>query len=57
MPLALDIVEMILIGEEPSGLSLTTLTKQLPSVWEQQQSIHEAISDTMSDLYLPVLVS
>jgi|GEM_PF-5745738 len=28
--LAPDIIEAILMGEEPSGLSLTTLTKQLP---------------------------
>ncbi len=35
--LAPDIVEAILMGEEPSGLSLTTLTKQLPSDWELQR--------------------
>lgn len=34
--LAPDIVEAILMGEEPSGLSLTTLTKQLPSDWNEQ---------------------
>lgn len=35
--LAPDIVEAILMGEEPSGLSLTTLTKQLPAVSEAQR--------------------
>ncbi len=35
--LAPDIIEAILMGEEPSGLSLTTLTKQLPSDWERQR--------------------
>ena len=35
--LAPDIVEAILMGEEPSGLSLTTLTKQLPVAWEVQR--------------------
>lgn len=34
--LAPDIIESILMGEEPSGLSLTMLTKQLPVVWEKQ---------------------
>ena len=35
--LAPDIVEAILVGEEPSGLSLTMLTKQLPMAWEEQR--------------------
>lgn len=35
--LAPDIIEAILMGEEPSGLSLTMLTKQLPSDWERQR--------------------
>lgn len=35
--LAPGIVEAILMGEEPSGLSLTMLTKQLPAVWEAQR--------------------
>lgn len=35
--LAPDIVEAILMGEEPSGLSLTTLTKQLPRDWTEQR--------------------
>lgn len=37
--LAPDIVEAILMGEEPSGLSLTMLTKRLPIVWAEQSSI------------------
>lgn len=37
--LAPDIIEAILIGEEPSGLSLTTLTKQLPMLWDEQRAI------------------
>ncbi len=37
--LAPDIVEAILMGEEPSGLSLTTLTKQLSSDWERQRRL------------------
>jgi len=35
--LAPDIVEAILTGDEPSGLSLTQLTKQLPMTWEEQR--------------------
>jgi len=35
--LAPDIVEAILMGEEPSGLSLTILTKQLPAIWSEQR--------------------
>lgn len=36
--LAPDIVEMILMGEEPSGLSLTILTKSaLPAGWIEQR--------------------
>ena len=34
--LAPDIVEAILVGAEPSGLSLNRLTKVLPAVWEVQ---------------------
>lgn len=34
-----DIIETILTDEEPSGLSLTTLTKQLPSDWERQRGV------------------
>ncbi len=32
-----DIVEAILTGEEPSGLSLTMLTKQSSAVWKEQR--------------------
>jgi len=39
--LAPDIIEAILIGEEPSGLSLTKLTKQLPVVWDEQRGIFD----------------
>lgn len=36
--LAPDIVEAILMGEEPSGLSLTRLTKRgMPVMWGEQQ--------------------
>ena len=35
--LAPDIIEAILMGEEPSGLSLTMLTKQLPRDWAEQR--------------------
>jgi len=36
--LAPDIIEAIMDGREPSGLSLTTLTKkQIPLLWEEQQ--------------------
>jgi hypothetical protein len=37
--LAPDIVEAILTGDEPSGLSLTTLTKQLPLLWNDQKEL------------------
>lgn len=33
-----DIVESILMGNEPSGLSLTMLTKQLPVLWNEQRA-------------------
>jgi len=35
--LAPDIVETILDGREPSGLSLTKLSEPLPTVWEEQR--------------------
>ena len=35
--LAPDIVEAIVRGEEPSGLSLERLVKGMPSVWEEQR--------------------
>jgi len=36
--LAPDIIEAVLIGNEPSGLSLTKLTKQLPVMWADQRT-------------------
>ena len=40
--LAPDIIEAILDGKEPSGLSLTTLTKkQIPLLWEEQRRVLE----------------
>ena len=36
--LAPDIVEGILAGREPSGLSLERLTKDLPVSWEEQRA-------------------
>ncbi len=35
--LAPDIVEAIVRGEEPSGLSLERLVKWMPMVWEEQR--------------------
>ncbi len=35
--LAPDIVEAILIGEEPSGLSLNMLAKVITGIWEEQR--------------------
>lgn len=35
--LAPDIVEAIVLGEEPIGLSLEKLTKWLPVIWEEQR--------------------
>jgi len=35
--LAPDIVEAILMGEEPSGLSLTMLTKVRSVIWTEQR--------------------
>lgn len=38
--LAPDIVEAILMGEEPNGLSLTKLTKSsVPAVWDDQKHL------------------
>ncbi len=36
-PLAPDIVEAIVRGEEPSGLSLEMLPKGVPMGWEEQR--------------------
>ena len=35
--LAPDIIEAILRGEEPSGLSLARLTKEIPMLWDEQR--------------------
>ena len=43
--LAPDIVEAILMGEEPSGLSLTLLTRQLPTLWHDQRRMPGFPSD------------
>jgi hypothetical protein len=37
--LAPDIVEAILMGEEPSGLSLTMLTKEHMIIWSEQRTV------------------
>ena len=37
--LAPDVVEMILVGEEPCGLSLTKLTKPMPTLWCVQREM------------------
>jgi hypothetical protein len=39
--LAPDIIEAILDGKEPSGLSLTTLTgKRIATMWEEQRQVY-----------------
>ncbi len=38
MLLALDIVEAVVQGREPSGLSLERLVKRMPVVWAEQRS-------------------
>ena len=37
--LAPDIIEAILRGAEPSGLSLARLTKEIPMLWEEQRKM------------------
>ena len=37
--LAPDIVEAVVRGEEPSGLSLERLTKRLPMLWSEQREM------------------
>ncbi len=37
--LAPDIIETILAGKEPSGLSLARLTKTLPILWDEQRKV------------------
>jgi len=43
--LAPDIVQMILRGDEPSGLSLERLMKEMPLEWEAQR-------DTLALMYI-----
>ena len=43
--LAPDIVEAILIGEEPVGLSLAKLIRSFPMDWEQQRALFGFNSD------------
>ena len=42
--LAPDIVEAILNGEEPTGLSLAKLTKTFPTDWDEQRAMFGFIS-------------
>lgn len=37
--LAPDIVEAIMAGGEPAGLSIRRLTKGLPALWSKQRSV------------------
>lgn len=37
--LAPDIIEAILAGREPSGLSLTRLSREFPLLWEEQRAV------------------
>lgn len=39
-----DIVEMVLAGQEPSGLSLTMLTKPISPLWKEQLKTTEITS-------------
>ncbi len=43
--LAPDIIEAILNGEEPAGLSLAKLTRTFPMDWEQQRVLFGCTSD------------
>ena len=43
--LAPDIIEAILRGDEPSGLSLERLRKNLPARWEEQREMYGQPSD------------
>lgn len=42
--LAPDIVEAILAGREPSGLSLAKLTQTIPVLWHEQREMFEFTS-------------
>jgi hypothetical protein len=41
--LAPDIIEAILRGDEPDGLSLEKLRKNLPVRWEEQRRVYRLI--------------
>ena len=43
--LAPDIIEAILNGKEPSGLSLAQLTRTFPMDWDQQRALFDFTSD------------
>ena len=43
--LAPDIIEAILNGEEPAGLSLAQLIRAFPMDWEQQRALFGFVSD------------
>ncbi len=42
--LAPDIIEAILNGEEPTGLSLAKMTRTFPMDWEQQRALFSFVS-------------
>ncbi len=42
--LAPDIVETILKGEEPEGLTLEMLYKSIPNLWEEQRTLYRVVS-------------
>ena len=44
--LAPDLVEMILDGREPSGLSLRQLNKIMPLQWDEQRRVAASFSDS-----------
>ena len=44
--LAPDLVEMILDGREPSGLSLRQLNKIMPRRWDEQRRVAASFSDS-----------
>ena len=41
--LAPDIIEAILRGNEPSGLSLARLVKEVPMLWEEQRKLFTSV--------------
>ena len=44
--LAPDIIEAILAGNEPSGLSLQRLTRGMPVQWDEQRRVAASFSDS-----------